>query len=420
MHKISGLKAGGATTIPHCPPPSRRLWIAPLSVRLLPQQPGAGSSNSLRAMPGKPGSALPPGWFFSDAVKMAPHSSSSSCWCGLSRWIVPCLHLLDESSAEPLNFFPGRALRADREVLNLPFGMPGTPAAHSGAPRAPRHPSVSPRLLSDISMSLLSYRRLFHAKAGSPVPHTEQQRRPTLPPVPCAHGEPSPAAVPSLSLSLSPARQVTAPGGTERAAARGVSAAGVRCSAPRALLNVYGDRAIPERKLGAAGGPPFPGQVQPWLLGSSCQGSSPGAGKRRHFGSPLGARPVPAGEGPGTPPGMAEPLSPAPGGSRAVLCNNAPLIAARSVPEPLAGRGPGCSHAASPPRGTPALRGLCRAPGWPLVAHDHGGAAVAGPCAAPGSDLPAPGTWQQRPFCHGDRGQGGGGTGQRQEERKQS
>lgn len=267
-------------------------------------------------MPGKPGSALPPGCFFSDAVKMAPHSSSSSCWCGLSRWILPCLHLLDESSAEPLHFFPGRALWADQDVLNLPFGRPGTPAAHSGALRAPRHPSVSPRLLSNISMSLLSYRRLFHAKAGSPVPHTEQYRRPTLPSVPCTHGKPSPVAVPSLSLclSLSPARQVTQlPVAPRERLYAAVLAAEVCCLTPRAVLNVYGDRAIPDRKPGAGGGPPSPGQVQPWLLGSSCHGSSPGAGKRGHFGS----SPCPGGERSRDAPGMAKPLSPTPSGCRA-------------------------------------------------------------------------------------------------------
>ncbi|XP_064252074.1 collagen, type I, alpha 1b-like [Passer domesticus] len=69
--------------------------------------------------------------------------------------------------------------------------------------------SSSPRLPSDArnrstgaARGSSRYRRLFHVKAGSPVPHTEQYRRPTLPSVPGTRGEPPPAGVQSLTLSL--------------------------------------------------------------------------------------------------------------------------------------------------------------------------------------------------------------------------
>lgn len=162
-------------------------------------------------------------------------------------------------------------------------------------------------------MSLLSYRRLFHAKAGSPVPHTEQYRRPALPSVPRTRGEPSPAAVPPLSLSLSlsecrSSRWHRESGGARRGAAFGT---------PRPVQN-----AAPDRKPGAGWGPPSPGQLQPWLFGSSCHGSSQGAGKRGRSGSPLRARPASAGEGPGTRQGRLSSSAPHHAAAGPVFCNS--------------------------------------------------------------------------------------------------
>lgn len=230
--------------------------------------------NSLPAMPGKPGSALPPGCFFSDAVKMAPHSSSSSCWCGLSRWILPCLHLLDESSAELLNFFPGRTSRADQDVLSLPFGRPAPPPLILGLPATPAIPP-SPADSSPIFQCLFSATGGCSTRKRAHQCHTPSSTAAPL----CLRSLRAPGAltgaVPSLSLSLSPARPVTQLPLAQRE--RRCQPRGFVVNSPGSVECVQG-RTISDRKPGAAGGPPSPGQDQPWLLGSSCHGSSPAAG----------------------------------------------------------------------------------------------------------------------------------------------
>lgn len=128
---------------------------------------------------------------------------------------------------------------------------------------------------------------MLHARAGSPVPHTE-----AVPPAcsafhfPCKHEESSPLAV--LSLSLSPARRVTAlrgghdwtrcpvPGGAKRAV-------GSDGPCPRGLCSSSSGQAAPRRGAGKgtepsvtvspapgqrlpAGTPALPSRFSPWLL----------------------------------------------------------------------------------------------------------------------------------------------------------
>lgn len=356
-------------------------------------------------MPG--GSALPPGCFFSDAVKMAPHSSSSSCWCGLSRWILPCLHLLDESSAEPLNFFPGRTLGADQGCPQPSLREAGQPRCSlRGSPRPPPSLRLSPTPLQYFNVSSQLPEAVPRESGLASATHR------AVPPPRSAFGPlrirgalsgggavPVPVPRPVTPLPLAP-----------RPAVRG-GPCPVCGSAPRAVSGVCGTRAIPDRKPGAAGGPPSPGRVQPWLLGSSCRGSSPGGGKRGRFGSPLRAHPAPAGEGAGTPPGWLSLSAPHQAAAGLVLCNNPrssqPLLSLRPSQDAVPGTPPqvprpvelrlsaGC---AEPPAGRSQHTGvlLLTAP-------------VPPPSSAP--ELPALGTWHQRPFpvtgtVGGERGKG--------------
>lgn len=352
-------------------------------------------------MPG--GSALPPGCFFSDAVKMAPHSSSSSCWCGLSRWILPCLHLLDESSAEPLNFFPGRTLGADQGCPQPSLREAGQPRCSlRGSPRPPPSLRLSPTPLQYFNVSSQLPEAVPRESGLASATHR------AVPPPRSAFGPlrirgalsgggavpvPVPVPRPVTPLPLAP-----------RPAVRG-GPCPVCGSAPRAVLGVCGTRAIPDRKPGAAGGPPSPGRVQPWLLGSSCRGSSPGGGKQGRFGSPLGAHPAPAGEGAGTPPGWLSPSAPHQAAAGLVLCNNPrssqPLLSLRpSQGPPRRFPAPWNSGsqravlsprlAARSPRGCCCSQPLCRPPALPLssqlLGHGTSGHSQSrGPWAASGA-----------------------------------
>ncbi|XP_059341615.1 collagen alpha-1(I) chain-like [Ammospiza nelsoni] len=100
-----------------------------------------------------------------------------------------------------------------------------------------------------------------------------------------------------------------------------------------------------------------------------------------------------------------------------------PLIAAPPVAEPLAGRGPSTPTQDPRPVGNPRSQRAVLSPRLAAGAHGHGGLLVPAPESPPAlrPDLPALGTWHQRPFpATGTAGGEGGGTGQRQQERKRS
>lgn len=167
-----------------------------------------------------------------------------------------------------------RGLRADQNVLNLPLEAPRGPTAPGfpGSPRPRGIPLPLSRLLSNISVSLLSCRRLLDAKAGSPVPHTE-----AVPPAgsafnfPCEPGEPSSVTV----LSPSPAP----PAGTAGAGARwsgGAERAAVSDGpCPAALRSNSPGQAAPRRGMDAGTEPSLTANPAPVLAGEQLPTGTP-------------------------------------------------------------------------------------------------------------------------------------------------